>query len=174
MCLFCVTRSNPTHQLTDPTQPNPTHGQLWLRSSRLVSLESYYTTPNETFHAAQSSPDCRCEYSSRDVIRPRSILSFCFCSTTTSASRVAAAPGREEVRSRGHGVSGRSQNAGGCPSMIEWAVGCAWKERLWMQDRLWTGRCLYRRTGKLLLLLLTTMTSHLSCPGCACNRPYIR
>ena len=22
---FCVTRSNPTHQLTDPTQPNPTH-----------------------------------------------------------------------------------------------------------------------------------------------------
>jgi len=29
---FCVTRSNPIHQLTDPTQPNPwvnpTHGQL--------------------------------------------------------------------------------------------------------------------------------------------------
>ena len=22
---FCVTRFNPTHQLTDPTQPNPTH-----------------------------------------------------------------------------------------------------------------------------------------------------
>ena len=23
MCPFCVTRSKPTHQLTDPTQPNP-------------------------------------------------------------------------------------------------------------------------------------------------------
>ena len=22
---FCVTRSNPTHQLTDPKSPNPTH-----------------------------------------------------------------------------------------------------------------------------------------------------
>jgi len=30
---FCVTRCNPTHQLIDPTQPNPwvnpAHGQLW-------------------------------------------------------------------------------------------------------------------------------------------------
>jgi len=27
---FCVTRSNPTHQLTDPTQPN-TSGKLWTQ-----------------------------------------------------------------------------------------------------------------------------------------------
>jgi len=35
---FCVTRSNPTHQLTDPTQPNPwvnpIHGQVNSHSSR--------------------------------------------------------------------------------------------------------------------------------------------
>jgi len=32
--LFSSTQPNPTHQITDPTQPNPrvnpTHGQLWF------------------------------------------------------------------------------------------------------------------------------------------------
>jgi len=40
---FCVTLSNPTHPLTDPTQPNPwvnpTHGQLW--SVGLLHLKYY-------------------------------------------------------------------------------------------------------------------------------------
>ena len=41
---FSMTRSNPTHQLTDPTQPNPwvnpTRGQLWLllTSFTVISL----------------------------------------------------------------------------------------------------------------------------------------
>jgi len=32
---FCVTRSNPTHQLTDPTRPN----QIQLLSVNLLSAE---------------------------------------------------------------------------------------------------------------------------------------
>jgi len=45
-CPFCVTRSNPTHQLTDPTQPNP------------LQVEKFgpnLTQPNATNNVAYSS-----------------------------------------------------------------------------------------------------------------------
>jgi len=30
MCSFCVTRTNPTHQVSDPTQPT-TSGKIWTQ-----------------------------------------------------------------------------------------------------------------------------------------------
>jgi len=40
MGLLCVTRSNPTHQLTDPTRPNPI--QLTMEAYSLV-VTYFYT-----------------------------------------------------------------------------------------------------------------------------------
>ena len=34
---FCVTRSNATHQLSDPTQPNPTHGSTQPKDNSVVT-----------------------------------------------------------------------------------------------------------------------------------------
>ena len=47
---FCVTRSNPTHQLTDPTQPT-TSGNIWTRlnptnNGAYSLVETYFWTQN--------------------------------------------------------------------------------------------------------------------------------
>jgi len=55
---FCVTQSNPTHQLTDPTQPNPLQVEKFgpnpiqrnTTNDRAYSLVvTYFYTPNLSF-----------------------------------------------------------------------------------------------------------------------------